>query len=127
MVEDINCLFDFASIRKICSFQYFNYDGVGVTNDRTHLYSQTLRNLDIIQYFGQRGWDESGSIDDTDLLEQIIKAFQNVEKDTREAGLRRWEDIYSIRSYQISLGQSLILLLIIISRSCQIISVSGQE
>ncbi|GAQ11628.1 rutC family protein YjgH [Aspergillus lentulus] len=88
------------------SLQYYNYPGVGEANNRDYSYSQAVRIGDIVKCSGQGGWDDSGNIDGNDLPGQIVKAFQNVEKNLRNAGLRGWEDVYSVRSYHISLEKS---------------------
>lgn len=88
------------------SLQYYNYPGVGKVNNREYSYSQAVRIGDIVKCSGQGGWDNSGNMDENDLPGQILKAFQNVEKNLRDAGLRGWEDVYSVRSYHISLEKS---------------------
>jgi len=88
------------------SLQYYNYPGVGKANNREYSYSQAVRIGDIVKCSGQGGWDDSGNIDANDLPGQILRSFQNVEKNLQEAGLRGWEDVYSVRSYHISLEKS---------------------
>lgn len=93
-------------VRRMSTLQYYAYPGVGATNKREYSYSQAVRVGDIVKCSGQGGWDDNGSIDANDLPGQVAKAFQNVEKNLQDAGLRGWEDVYSVRSYHISLEQS---------------------
>lgn len=85
---------------------YYNYPGVGTTNNKTYSYSQAVRIGDIIRCSGQGGWDADGEIRTQEVKVQIEKAFQNVETNLRDAGLRGWEDVFSVRSYHISLAKS---------------------
>ena len=89
------------------NLQYFNYPGVGVTNNRIYSYSQAVRVGNILKCSGQGGWDDEGNIDASDLKGQIELAFENVEKNLKDAGLKGWENVYSLRSYHISLSDSL--------------------
>lgn len=86
--------------------QYFNYPGVGVTNNREYSYSQAVKVGNIVKCSGQGGWDANGNIDKSDLPGQIELAFQNVEKNLKDAGLKGWENVYSVRSYHISVADS---------------------
>ncbi|VUC36378.1 unnamed protein product [Clonostachys rosea] len=86
--------------------KYFNYEGVGATNNRLYSYSQSVRVGNVVKCSGQGGWDKDGNIDETDLQKQIDLAFQNVEKNLKDSGLRGWPDVYAVRSYHISLSGS---------------------
>ncbi|KAH8434310.1 RidA family protein [Aspergillus melleus] len=88
------------------NLHYYNYPGVGTTNNREYSYSQSVRVGDIVKCSGQGGWDDEGNIDANDLPGQIERAFHNVEKNLRDAGLQGWENVYSVRSYHISLADS---------------------
>jgi enamine deaminase RidA (YjgF/YER057c/UK114 family) len=85
---------------------YYNYPGVGVTNNKTYSYSQAVRIGNIIKCSGQGGWDSDGEIRTQDVAAQIEKAFKNVETNLRDAGLSGWDDVFAVRSYHISLSQS---------------------
>lgn len=85
---------------------YFNYDGVGKTNNKLYSYSQAVRVGNTIKCSGQGGWDDEGNIDEKDLEKQIDLAFRNVEKNIQSAGGKGWEDVTSVRSYHISLSGS---------------------
>ncbi|KAH6974233.1 Endoribonuclease L-PSP/chorismate mutase-like protein [Ilyonectria sp. MPI-CAGE-AT-0026] len=86
--------------------QYSNYDGVGVTNNRLYSYSQAVCVGNVIKCSGQGGWDNEGNIDDQDLKGQIDLAFKNVEKNLKAAGAKGWSDVYSVKSFHISLSSS---------------------
>lgn len=85
---------------------YSNYEGVGATNSNLYSYSQAVRIGNTIKCSGQGGWDDAGNIDSTNLEGQLDLAFKNVEKNLKAAGARGWEDVYSVRSYHISLSGS---------------------
>ncbi|VUC30676.1 unnamed protein product [Clonostachys rosea] len=86
--------------------KYFNYEGVGATNNRLYSYSQAVRVGNIVKCSGQGGWDEDGNINHDDLKKQIDLAFQNVEKNLKSAGLRGWADVYAVRSFHLALSDS---------------------
>ncbi|KAH7007369.1 Endoribonuclease L-PSP/chorismate mutase-like protein [Ilyonectria destructans] len=86
--------------------QYSNYEGVGVTNNRLYSYSQAVRVGNVVKCSGQGGWDNEGNIDDQDLKGQIDLAFKNVEKNLKAAGAKGWSDVYSVKSFHISLSSS---------------------
>ncbi|KAH7226654.1 Endoribonuclease L-PSP/chorismate mutase-like protein [Fusarium oxysporum] len=85
---------------------YYNYEGVGKTNNKEYSYSQAVRVGNTIKCSGQGGWDSEGNIDKEDLKGQIDLAFKNVEKNLKDAGARGWADVHSVRSYHISLSGS---------------------
>ncbi|KAH7198737.1 Endoribonuclease L-PSP/chorismate mutase-like protein [Fusarium flagelliforme] len=85
---------------------YYNYEGVGKTNNKEYSYSQAVRVGNTIKCSGQGGWDDQGNIDKDDLKGQIDLAFKNVEKNLKDAGARGWADVHSVRSYHISLSGS---------------------
>lgn len=86
--------------------KYFNYSGVGTNNNKNYSYSQAVRVGNTIKCSGQGGWDNKGNIDPKDLRTQIDLAFRNVEKNLKDAGATGWADVYSVRSYHISLTDS---------------------
>ncbi|KAJ3464893.1 hypothetical protein MRS44_009679 [Fusarium solani] len=86
--------------------QYFNYEGVGVTNNKVYSYSQAVRVGNIIKCSGQGGWDAEGNIDDKDVRAHIDLAFKNVEKNLKNAGARGWADVYYVKSYHTSLSRN---------------------
>ncbi|KAB2568958.1 hypothetical protein DBV05_g12368 [Lasiodiplodia theobromae] len=88
------------------SLKYSNYEGVGTTNNRLYSYSQAVRVGNIVKCSGQGGWDNEGIIDEKNLKGQIDLAFQNVEKNLRDAGCRGWADVYAVKSFHISLSES---------------------
>jgi enamine deaminase RidA (YjgF/YER057c/UK114 family) len=53
------------------------------------------------------GWDAEGSIPDSEE-EQIVLAFENIEKALKHAGIANpFENIYSVRSYHVGLHDEL--------------------
>lgn len=88
------------------TLNYFNYEGVGKTNNKLYSYSQAVRVGNIIKCSGQGGWDAEGNIDKDDLKGQIDLAFKNVEKNLKDAGAKGWADVYSVKSFHISLSGS---------------------
>jgi enamine deaminase RidA (YjgF/YER057c/UK114 family) len=68
---------------------------------RTHYnYSQALRIGDRIEISGQGGWDADFTFSAKSLAEEIVKAFDNVEKTLAAAGAT-WRDVVNIHSYHV--------------------------
>ena len=86
--------------------KFTNYPGIGETNSRLYSYSQSVRIGPTIKCSGQGGWDDSGEIVEGDITGQIQLAFENVEKNIKEAGGEGWANVYSVRSYHIDLDKS---------------------
>ncbi|CAI7662212.1 unnamed protein product [Penicillium palitans] len=60
----------------------------------------------IVKCSGQGGWDQTGALDADNIPGQVDLAFQNVDRVLQAAGLRGWEDVYSIRSYHVNIDSS---------------------
>ncbi|KAK5737918.1 hypothetical protein LTR17_006358 [Elasticomyces elasticus] len=82
------------------ALQYINEEGAGQKHSDACHYSQCVILGNIVKCSGQGGWDTEGNLDVNDWKGQIDLAFENVDRVLRAAGLRGWEDVYSIRSYQ---------------------------
>jgi enamine deaminase RidA (YjgF/YER057c/UK114 family) len=80
--------------------EFFYTPGYGeIARSRTH-YSQALRIGDRIEISGQGGWDADFTLTATSLEEEIVNAFDNVEKTLAEAGAT-WRDVMNIHSYHV--------------------------
>ncbi|CAE6437690.1 unnamed protein product [Rhizoctonia solani] len=88
------------------SLQYNDYEGAGQAIGNLCHYSQTVIIGDIVKASGQGGWDANGKTDSNDARGQVDLAFENVEKALCAAGLRGWEDVYSIRSYHCPIDET---------------------
>lgn len=86
------------------SLQYINEKGAGQKHSDQCHYSQCVILGDIVKCSGQGGWDNEGNLDGEDWKGQIDNAFDNVDRVLQAAGLRGWEDVYSIRSYQLDIA-----------------------
>ncbi|KAF4546197.1 Het domain protein [Lasiodiplodia theobromae] len=64
-------------------------------------YSQAVVLGNIVKCSGQGGWDKTGALDANDIPRQVELAFENVDRVLQAAGLRGWEDVYSVRSYHV--------------------------
>jgi enamine deaminase RidA (YjgF/YER057c/UK114 family) len=83
---------------------YLNDEGAGQKySDACHYSQAVLLPGGIVKASGQGGWDPEGKLDAADLAGQVKLAFDNVDRVLRTAGLRGWEDVYSVRSYHLEL------------------------
>jgi enamine deaminase RidA (YjgF/YER057c/UK114 family) len=80
--------------------EFFDTPGYGEIASAHYHYSQALRIGDRIEISGQGGWDADFTFSAKSLEEEIVKAFDNVEKTLAEAG-GTWRDVVSIRSYHV--------------------------
>jgi len=88
------------------TLKYLNEEGAGQQNSDQFHYSQVVILGDIVKCAGQGGWDTTGALDANDIEGQIDLAFQNVDRVLQVAGLRGWEDVYSVRSYHVDMDAS---------------------
>ena len=91
------------------SLQYNNEEGYGEACGPLFHYSQSVTIGNIVKISGQGGWTFDGSInlDGEDIKGQVNRAFDNVERVLQAAGLKGWEDVYSVRSYHADLDGTL--------------------
>jgi enamine deaminase RidA (YjgF/YER057c/UK114 family) len=62
-------------------------------------YSQAVRIGDRVETSGQGGWDDDWNFPDS-LEEEIVQAFENVERTLATAGAA-WRDVIAVNSYHI--------------------------
>ncbi|MFD5322034.1 RidA family protein [Streptomyces sp. NPDC127098] len=62
-------------------------------------YSQAVRIGDRVETSGQGGWDDDFVFPE-DLEEEIVRAFDNVERTLAEAGAG-WRDVVAVNSYHV--------------------------
>lgn len=79
--------------------QFFVTPGYGVTLEASLGYSQAVRIGNRIETSGQGGWDDNFVLRDS-LHDEIVQAFDNVERTLAEAG-SRWADVVHINSYHV--------------------------
>ncbi|GAA5970189.1 hypothetical protein JCM8115_000769 [Rhodotorula mucilaginosa] len=85
--------------------EYINGPGAGQTwSDLGHYSQAVFLPGNVVKCSGQGGCDEQGNLAGIEWKEQIDKAFENVDRLLQAAGLRGWEDVYSLRSYQVDMG-----------------------
>ncbi|KAM0330763.1 hypothetical protein ACHAQA_003717 [Verticillium albo-atrum] len=84
--------------------KFLNEEGAGQKHSDLCHYSQAvILPGGVVKASGQGGWDTTGKLDATDSLGQVKLAFENVDRVLRAAGLRGWDDVYSIRSYHLDI------------------------
>ncbi|KAJ5671343.1 YjgF-like protein [Penicillium longicatenatum] len=90
------------------SLTYTNEKGAGQKHSDLCLYSQAvvIHGTNIVKCSGQGGWPNSGELNANDVNRQVELAFENVDRVLQAVGLRGWEDVYLIRSYQVDMGVS---------------------
>ena len=81
--------------------EFFDTPGYGEIARTRYHYSQALRIGDRIEISGQGGWDaDFTTFSATSLEDEIVKAFDNVEKTLAEAGAS-WRDVVNVHSYHV--------------------------
>jgi enamine deaminase RidA (YjgF/YER057c/UK114 family) len=88
---------------------FFATPGYGATALASLHYNQAVRIGDRVETSGQGGWDDDFNFPDT-LEEEIVQAFENVERTLATAGAT-WRDVIAVNSYHIpesadSIGES---------------------
>ncbi|MFD9702756.1 RidA family protein [Lentzea sp. NPDC059081] len=79
--------------------EFFATPGYGVTQAENMHYSQAVRIGDRVEISGQGGWDDEFGFPET-LEEEIVRAFDNVERTLREAG-STWSNVVHVNSYHV--------------------------
>lgn len=78
---------------------FFATPGYGDTQRAEMHYNQAVRIGDRVEIAGQGGWDNE-FVFPTDLEEEIVRAFDNVERTLNHAGAS-WRDVISVDSFHI--------------------------
>ena len=78
---------------------FFATPGYGETQLASMHYNQAVRIGDRVETSGQGGWDDDWNFPDT-LEEEIVQAFDNVERTLATAGAT-WRDVIAVNSYHI--------------------------
>jgi enamine deaminase RidA (YjgF/YER057c/UK114 family) len=79
--------------------EFFATPGYGDTQLAAMHYQQALRIGDRVEISGQGGWDDHFNFP-TGLEEEIVRAFDNVERTLELAGAT-WRDVVSVNSYHV--------------------------
>jgi enamine deaminase RidA (YjgF/YER057c/UK114 family) len=79
--------------------EFFATPGYGETQIENLHYSQAVKIGNRVEISGQGGWDDEFSFPD-DLEEEIVRAFDNVERTLATAGAS-WRDVISVTSYHV--------------------------
>ena len=80
--------------------EFFVTPGYGETLLANMRYSQAVRMGDHIEISGQGGWDDHFNFP-TDIADEIVAAFDNVERTLATAGAT-WRDVISVNSYHVA-------------------------
>ncbi|POS70935.1 endoribonuclease L-psp family protein [Diaporthe helianthi] len=88
------------------SLKYYNDRGAGQRLSDICHFSQAVVIGDTVKCSGQGGWTIGGEVDPYDIRGQVNLAFDNVDRVLQAAGLRGWEDVYSVRSYHVGMDSS---------------------
>ncbi|RSN24301.1 hypothetical protein DMC63_07100 [Streptomyces sp. WAC 05977] len=73
--------------------------GYGDRQLKVMRYSQAVRVGDRVEISGQGGWDDDLNFPES-LEEEIVKAFENVERTLTTAGAT-WRDVIAVNSYHV--------------------------
>ena len=80
--------------------KFFVTPGYGDTLLANLRYSQAVRIGDHVEISGQGGWDDHFNFP-TDIADEIVAAFDNVERTLATAGAT-WRDVVSVNSYHVA-------------------------
>jgi enamine deaminase RidA (YjgF/YER057c/UK114 family) len=80
--------------------EFFVTPGYGDTQLTNMRYSQAVRIGDMVEISGQGGWDDDFNFP-ADLADEIVAAFDNVERTLAAAGAS-WRDVISVNSYHVT-------------------------
>jgi len=83
--------------------EFFATPGYGDTQLANMHYSQAVRIGDRVEISGQGGWDDEFTFP-TDLRDEIIAAFDNVERTLATAGAT-WREVIAVNSYHVTTDQ----------------------
>lgn len=84
----------------MCGPQFYATPGYGETQLANLHYSQAVRVGDRIETSGQGGWDDHWNFPES-LQEEIVQAFDNVERTLAAAGTS-WRDVVAVNSYHVA-------------------------
>lgn len=79
--------------------EFFATPGYGEKQLRDMHYSQAVRIGDRVEISGQGGWDDEFEFPEA-LEDEIVRAFDNVERTLRTAGAT-WADVVHVNSYHV--------------------------
>lgn len=79
--------------------EFFATAGYGETQLANMHYSQAVRTGDRVETSGQGGWDDDWNFPEA-LEDEIVQAFENVERTLAAAGAT-WGDVISVNSYHV--------------------------
>lgn len=79
--------------------EFFATPGYGETQLAAMHYNQAVRVGDRVETSGQGGWDDDWNFPEA-LEDEIVQAFENVERTLAEAGAT-WRDVIAVNSYHI--------------------------
>ncbi|MGW0066324.1 Rid family hydrolase [Streptosporangium sandarakinum] len=79
--------------------EFFATPGYGATQLTNMHYNQAVRIGDRIETSGQGGWDDDWNFPEA-LEDEIVQAFENVERTLATAGAT-WRDVIAVNSYHI--------------------------
>ena len=84
----------------MAAIEFFATPGYGDALLATMRYHQAVRVGDRVEISGQGGWDDEMNFPDS-LEDEIVRAFDNVERTLAQAGAT-WRDVISVASYHIA-------------------------
>ncbi|KAL8982007.1 MAG: hypothetical protein Q9205_003371 [Flavoplaca limonia] len=79
--------------------RYYAYADHGVHLQEINSYHQAVRVGDRIECSGQGGWNCTSGEMKKDLYEEIDQAFENVDRNLKDAGGEGWSQVFRVNSY----------------------------
>ncbi|KAH7041936.1 Endoribonuclease L-PSP/chorismate mutase-like protein [Macrophomina phaseolina] len=84
--------------------QFYTYKGWGEKAAESHYYSQAVRIGNRIECSGQGGWDPNTFEFNTEINAQIDQAFENVDRNLKDAGGKGWSQVFRVNSYHVPIN-----------------------
>ncbi|WNG86755.1 RidA family protein [Mycobacterium sp. ITM-2016-00317] len=86
-------------VKEATDVTFFETPGYGAKMRQLLHYSQAVRIGDRVEISGQGGWDDDLNFPES-LEEEIVRAFDNVERTLATAGAT-WRDVVHVNSYHL--------------------------
>ena len=97
----MTCTVDFMhEVKSHSGVELFTTPGYGEMALKTRHYNQALKIGNRVEISGQGGWDDDLNFPES-LEEEILKAFENVERTLAAAGAT-WRDVVHVNSYHVA-------------------------
>ncbi|RDW63542.1 L-psp endoribonuclease family [Coleophoma cylindrospora] len=92
--------------------KFYAYAGKGEANLKVFGYQQAVRVGDRIECSGQGGWHHETGVFNTDINAQIDQAFENVDRNLKDAGGKGWPQVFRVNSYHVPINDEALVAMV---------------